>query len=282
MLFWKFDIFIGLCSFDIENLAGNVTLFKTLCSTNIPWVCSNYKPWSAAITSLDLQQSQILICSNHNPWSAAITSLDLQQSQALICSNHNPWSAAITTLICSNHRPWSAAITTLDLLLISCLHSCTSKPTKGYSDKQSVASNTHDQSSKVSPNFKVSPLTSGQRLLSCGYQVVVTEFQQRWSKRFFKSYILATSKVILGWALTCDSAHSWWLYSTAPLGNQATDTMNWYPTRSYYPESWTCQSLPYPKNAIHQARKQQVSVSNILLGPWDNISWVPLTWTHFT
>ena len=30
---------------------------------------------------------------------------------------------------------------------------------------------------------------------------------------------LATSKVISGWALTCDSAHSWRLYSTDPLGD---------------------------------------------------------------
>ena len=38
-------------------------------------------------------------------------------------------------------------------------------------------------------------------------------------------YILATSKVISGWVLTYDSAHSWQLYNAVPLGDQATSTM---------------------------------------------------------
>ena len=44
-------------------------------------------------------------------------------------------------------------------------------------------------------------------------------------------YILATSKVISGWAPTCDSAHSWWLSCAATLGDQAISTMTWYPTQ---------------------------------------------------
>ena len=36
--------------------------------------------------------------------------------------------------------------------------------------------------------------------------------------------ILAKAKVISGWASTCDSAYSWWLYSAAPLGNQGNTT----------------------------------------------------------
>ena len=35
----------------------------------------------------------------------------------------------------------------------------------------------------------------------------------------FVVYIIATSKVISGMVLTCDSVHSWWCYSAAPLGN---------------------------------------------------------------
>ena len=35
--------------------------------------------------------------------------------------------------------------------------------------------------------------------------------------------------------LTWDSVHSWWLYCAAPLGNQAANTMTWYPTKSHYP-----------------------------------------------
>ena len=50
-------------------------------------------------------------------------------------------------------------------------------------------------------------------------------------------YVLATSKIITGWAPTCGSVHSWWLYSAAPLGNQVTSTMTWYLTQSYYPDT---------------------------------------------
>ena len=42
--------------------------------------------------------------------------------------------------------------------------------------------------------------------------------------------VLATYKVISGWVTTCDSAHSWWLYSVAPLGNQAASIMTWCTT----------------------------------------------------
>ena len=45
---------------------------------------------------------------------------------------------------------------------------------------------------------------------------------------------LATFKVISGWVATCDSAHSWWLYSAVKLGNQTASTMTWYPTQSHY------------------------------------------------
>ena len=47
-------------------------------------------------------------------------------------------------------------------------------------------------------------------------------------------YILARSKVISGWTLICDSAHSWWFNSAAPLGNQAPGTMTRNPTQSHY------------------------------------------------
>ena len=41
-------------------------------------------------------------------------------------------------------------------------------------------------------------------------------------------YVLATSKVISGWLLTCDSVR---LYSVASLGHQATSTMTRFPTQ---------------------------------------------------
>ena len=54
-------------------------------------------------------------------------------------------------------------------------------------------------------------------------------------------YALATSKVILGRVWTCDSAHSWWLYNTAPLGNQATSTMT---TQAHYPDTRPTSPCP--------------------------------------
>ena len=38
-------------------------------------------------------------------------------------------------------------------------------------------------------------------------------------------YVLAKSKLILGWVPTWDSAHSWRIYNVAALGNQAASTM---------------------------------------------------------
>ena len=47
-------------------------------------------------------------------------------------------------------------------------------------------------------------------------------------------YILETSKVISGWAPTCDNVHTNGnFYSAAPLGNQTAVTQ--YPTQSHYP-----------------------------------------------
>ena len=68
-------------------------------------------------------------------------------------------------------------------------------------------------------------------------------------------YILVTSKVILGHIPTCDSAHSWWLYSAASLEHH--DLLSHSVTLFW---NWTNQSLPYPNNAEHQARKPQVPI----------------------
>ena len=54
------------------------------------------------------------------------------------------------------------------------------------------------------------------------------------------------SKVISGWAPTCDSAHSWQLYSVAPLGDQSTGTMTWYPTQLHYPDTRPTSPCPIP------------------------------------
>ena len=57
-------------------------------------------------------------------------------------------------------------------------------------------------------------------------------------------YILTTSKVISGGALTCDSTHSWRLLSVAPLGYQVIDTMTQYPTQSHYPNTVVNRRCP--------------------------------------
>ena len=74
-------------------------------------------------------------------------------------------------------------------------------------------------------------------------------------------YVLATSKVISGWVLTCDSAHSWWLYSAAPLGDWIICTMSEYPIWSDYLASL----FPYLNNAECPARKRQVSIIKSLV-----------------
>ena len=57
-------------------------------------------------------------------------------------------------------------------------------------------------------------------------------------------HFLATSKVISGHIPICDSAHSWQLYTGAPLRKQASHTMTWYPTQSYCPDTELTSSCP--------------------------------------
>ena len=56
--------------------------------------------------------------------------------------------------------------------------------------------------------------------------------------------ILATSIVISGQAPTCDSVHSSWLSSAAPVGDLAVDTMNWYLMQSDYPNAVLTSPCP--------------------------------------
>ena len=66
----------------------------------------------------------------------------------------------------------------------------------------------------ITQQFNLSPLRGCTR--DSGWSV------GRW---MLEVYILATSKVISGRVPTCDSAHSWRIYSAAPLGDQVTSTM---------------------------------------------------------
>ena len=77
-------------------------------------------------------------------------------------------------------------------------------------------------------------------------------------------YALATSKVVSGWVLTCDSAHSWSVYSAGPLCDEATSNMTLYRTQSHYPDMEpTNKSLSYPKIADCFAKNGQASMSLI-------------------
>ena len=64
-----------------------------------------------------------------------------------------------------------------------------------------------------------------------------------------------------------------WLYSAAPLGDHATDTMTLYPTQSHYHTHWAYQSLPYPINTECQTRKRHVSIWWVigLTRPWNKL-----------
>ena len=58
------------------------------------------------------------------------------------------------------------------------------------------------------------------------------------------------------WLVT---AHSWWLYSAAPLRNQVIRTMTWYPI-VILSWQWVNQSLPHSNNAERLAMKPGVHI----------------------
>ena len=47
-----------------------------------------------------------------------------------------------------------------------------------------------------------------------------------------------------GWVPTCDSVHSWELYSAASLEHQAAGTMTCYPIESHYPDTELTSPCP--------------------------------------
>ena len=60
----------------------------------------------------------------------------------------------------------------------------------------------------------------------------IHKFALKWCHRAILVGVLHLgNKVISGWVLTCDNAHLTWLYSAAPLGDQADSTMT---TQSHY------------------------------------------------
>ena len=93
---------------------------------------------------------------------------------------------------------------------------------------------------------------------------------------FLLFYVLATSKIISEWVLTCDSVHSRWLCSAAALGNQAASTMTWYPTQSRYTGINPTSPIPIMPSAWLGSDKYQFYKSLIWLDqgldPW---VWIP-------
>ena len=70
---------------------------------------------------------------------------------------------------------------------------------------------------------------------------------------------LATCGLISGWVPICGSAHSWWLYSAAPQGDQAVSTMTQCPTQSHYPGTELtspCPSLIIPSTYLGSDKYQ--------------------------
>ena len=57
-------------------------------------------------------------------------------------------------------------------------------------------------------------------------------------------YLLATSSVISGWVLTCDSVHSLNFHSAVPLWYQSPSTMSQFPPQSHYPDTEQTSSGP--------------------------------------
>ena len=64
-----------------------------------------------------------------------------------------------------------------------------------------------------------------------------------------------TFKDTLGRVPTCDSVHSWRVYSAPPLGNQVAVIMSRYPTQTHYPDIKLTGPCPE-----RQARKRQASI----------------------
>ena len=88
----------------------------------------------------------------------------------------------------------------------------------------------------------------------------------------FEFYILTTSKVISWWEPICDSAPSWWLYSAAPLENQAASTLTWYSTQSQYPDTELTSACPI---LLMPSYKNEFYKSLIWLNQ-DSNPWAPM------
>ena len=70
-------------------------------------------------------------------------------------------------------------------------------------------------------------------------------------------YIMATSKILSGWLLTSDSAHSWRLCS--PVGDQPIGNITEFPTQSHYPDT----EIPNPYIVMLSTRPGKRQVGSI-------------------
>ena len=78
------------------------------------------------------------------------------------------------------------------------------------------------------------------RIMQNYISLKVTELAVGLAGSFLQFYVLATCKLISGRVPICNMCtHSWWLHRAAPLGDQATSSMTWYPTQLHYPNPET-------------------------------------------
>ena len=77
-------------------------------------------------------------------------------------------------------------------------------------------------------------------------------------------FVLETYTVISRQIPTCDSAHSWWPFSAAPLGDQVTSTMICYPAQLHYPEP------PSPSLLSTELESDKCK----FLSHWFDLTWV--------
>ena len=97
-------------------------------------------------------------------------------------------------------------------------------------------------------------------------------------------YVLATPKVISGCVPTCDSVHSRWLYSAAPLGDQTASILTWYPTQTHCLDTEPTSPCPIlmMQNTCRGVGRQEHLHKLELLLQWQQIPfWKPPMWHTF-
>ena len=91
--------------------------------------------------------------------------------------------------------------------------------------------------------------------------------------------VIATSKVISGWASACDTVRSWRCYRAFPLVNQATSIMTVYLSQSRYPDTELTSPCPilFILSTRLESDKHQFYKSLVSLGWEQNTNYLLFT-----